>query len=292
MKDESLQAGGQVMNSRKKLGEILVEKGVLTVKTVERMLVLSNHHNKRLGMALEDMGLVTGEELADALAEQFSLPVISGMDKFRIAPELLQLITPELATQHLMIPLRIFDGALHLALADPTSMKIANNLAANNDLKLAPFVASRKDIHKAICRHYLGIEDEEPTQRTILIVEDDFFIQKTLSDVLVREGYRILAAKDGLEGFKEVVARKPHVIITDKVMPKFDGFSLFNSLSSIPETRAIPIILISGQMTAADEIKAFEMGFFDYIAKPVNHTTLITRVKRAFWFYDHRYNIF
>ena len=280
------------MSSGKKLGEILIDKGILTPLTVDRMLVISRRHNKRFGLTLEDSGLVTGEELAEALADQFSLTLIGDFSMYYYPPELLALITPEVATQNLIFPLNIDGNSLEMALADPTDMKIAENVAANNNLKLVPFIATRKDIHKAICRHYLGREDEEATDRTVLVVDDDFFICKMVSDILTGEGYRVLTSKDGMEGFKEVIARKPHVIITDKVMPKFDGFAFFNSLKAIPETRGVPVILISAKMTVEEEAAALGMGFFDFIPKPLNALTLVTRVKRAFWFHDHKYRMF
>ena len=279
-------------NNGKKLGEILIDKGILSPLSVDRMLDISRKHNQRFGMTLEDSGLVTGEELAESLAEQFLLPMIRDISTNNYPRILLSLITPEVAARNLIFPLNIDGDSLELALADPTDMKIAENVAANNNLKLVPFIATRKDIHKAICRHYLGREDEEATDRTVLVVDDDFFICKMVSDILTAEGYRVLTSKDGMEGFKEVIARKPHVIITDKVMPKFDGFAFFNSLKAIPETRGVPVILISAKMTVEEEAAALGMGFFDFIPKPLNALTLVTRVKRAFWFHDHKYRMF
>jgi len=129
------------MNNGKKLGEILIEKGILTHFTVDRMLVLSRQHNKRFGAILEDMGLVTGEELAEALADQYFLPLLCDISSYHYPRELLTLLTTEVATQHLIFPLNIDGNSLELALADPTDMKIAKNVAANNNLKLVPFVA-------------------------------------------------------------------------------------------------------------------------------------------------------
>ena len=279
-------------HSGKKLGEILIDKGILSPLTVDRMLVISWKHNKRFGVTLEDSGLVTGEELAEALAEQYCLTMISDFSTMYYPPALLALITPEVATQNLIFPLNIEGDFLELALADPTDMKIAKNVAANNNLKLVPLVATRKEIHKAICLHYLGREDEEATDRTVLVVDDDFLICTMVSDILTGHGYRVLTSKDGMEGFKEVIARKPHIIITDKVMPKIDGIAFFNSLKAIPETRGVPVILISSWMSAEEEAAAFEIGFFDFIPKPLNALTLLTRVKRAFWFHDHKYRLF
>jgi CheY-like chemotaxis protein len=113
-----------------------------------------------------------------------------------------------------------------------------------------------------------------------------------LTDVLASEGYRVLTAGDGMEAFKAVIAEKPHVIITDKELPKLDGYALFDALAKVPETRFIPVILVTGTaMKPEEEAKAFDKGFFDFIIKPVAPITLKSRVKRAFQFYDHQYRL-
>jgi CheY-like chemotaxis protein len=98
---------------------------------------------------------------------------------------------------------------------------------------------------------------------------------------------------DGMEAYKIVIAEKPHVIITDKEMPKLDGYGLLEALKNVPETSFIPVILVTGRtMNAEEEAKAFERGFFDFIPKPVSEVTLKARVKRAFHFHDHQYKLF
>ena len=176
-------------------------------------------------------------------------------------------------------------------MADPTETKIVGNIAANNGLAIVPFIATKKEVYAAICKHYLGKEVSTSSQRTVLVVEDDKIIRSMLSDVLGKPGYRVVAAQDGMEAYKAVITEKPQVIITDKEMPKLDGYGLFDSLKNIPETRIIPVILITSRMNAEEEAKAFDKGFFDFINKPVNDATLLTRVKRAFQYYDRQYRL-
>ena len=167
-------------------------------------------------------------------------------------------------------------------MADPTEMKMVSNIAANNNLTLVPFIATRKDILAAIYRHYLGRDVSVHLGKTVLVVEDDKLLHTMLSNTLIREGYRIILALDGMEGYKTAIAESPNVIITDKEMPKLGGYGLLDALRNLPETRHIPIILLTGDSAVEEESRAFEKGFFDYIAKPVKEVTLVTRVKRAF----------
>jgi len=280
------------MQPWKKLGQILVERGIVTPLTVERVLAIAKRQQKRFGWTLEDLGLVTGDELAGALAQQYGLKQVSNLANYSYGQEALGAITAEFALQHLLFPLRLEGDRLALAIADPTDMTFVDNFAANNGLQVVPCVACRKHIYEAISKFYLGRDVEESKQITVLIVDDDVLTQTILRDVLAKQGYRIVIANDGMEGFKEVIASKPSIIIVDKVMPKLDGFAMLKSLKVIPEIRSIPVILVSDKMSDEEEAQVFTMGFFDYVPKPVKAVTLLARVKRALSFLDQRAGVY
>lgn len=278
------------MGDRKKLGEIFVEKGVVTVKTVERALPRAQAHKRRLGELMEDMGLVTGEELRDALAIQYKCKTANNLSKLEIAAELKQLIPLEVAIENFLFPLKVEGKNLALAMADPTNTKVVENIAASKGLKIYPYIATKKDIHAAICKHYIGKEPTLTSEKTVLVIDDDNLIRNIYGDILKKNGYRVVVAADGMDGYKQAISEKPHVIVTDKEMPKLNGYALLASLKNSPDTRQIPVILVTGTaMNAEEESKAFEKGFFDYITKPVNEITLAVRVKRAFQFSEQRY---
>jgi len=268
------------MDQRKKLGEVFVEQNLLCTKTVERVVALAKSLDKRFGTVLEEMGLITSEELAAALAKQYNCKTIFNFAKYQYPTQLLDIIPSEVALQNLLFPLKREGDKLALALADPTNTKIVSNIAANNDLKIVPFVSTHKEINLAICKHYFGKEVMAPSQKTVLVVEDDKLIMTMLHNFLSKN-YLVYTAIDGMDAYKEAISKKPHVILADKEMPKLDGYGLLDSLRNLPETKTIPIILISGTTNADAEAEAFDRGFFDFIPKPVKHQTLITRVKRA-----------
>lgn len=279
------------MENRKKLGEIFVENGVLTEKTVERMLAVAKRLNKRFGTVLEDLELVTGEELAAALAIQYGCRVASNFAGYSFSADLLATIPVDVAMQNNIFPLKLDNKRLALAMADPTQTRVVNNISANKGLSITPFIATRKEIYAAICRNYLHKEVSVGAVHTVLVVEDDKLIGTMFSDFLGRQGYRVVFAADGLEAYKAVLTEKPSVVITDLMMPKLDGYGLFDALRTLPEFSLIPVILITGSMRPEDEVKAFERGFFDFIEKPVKEGTLIMRVKRALQFYERKYQI-
>lgn len=277
------------MSDRKKLGEILVDQNILCSKTVERMLCISQKANKRLGTVLANMGLITDEELAIALAIQHKLRTIFHFSKAHFSTELLSTVTADTALKHLIFPLKQENGKLGIAIFDTDNLKILHNIMVNNSLTVIPYVSTRKEIKAAIYRHYFKSETIEPVRKTILIVDDDHLVLERLHEMLGRY-YRVFSAKNGMEAYKEAVTKKPHVILTDKEMPKLDGFGLLNAVQCMPETERIPVILLSGSTNSDLEPKAFQSGFFDVIQKPIKETTVLTRVKRAFDFYNqHRY---
>ncbi len=270
------------MGSRKRLGEIFVANGLITEKTLERALARAKRQKKKVGVVLEEIEVVTGEELASALAVQYGHRVVSNFARYTFPPELFRLVPEDVAMQHILFPLKIENNKLAVDMADPTETRIVSNIAANNDLTLVPFIATRRDIFAAISRHYLGRDLTVSREKTVLVAEDNKLVYTMLGNILGREGYRVVLALDGMEAYKSAIAESPHVIITDKEMPKLGGYGLFDALRGLPETRHIPIILLTGDSSADEESRAFEKGFFDFITKPVKEVTLVTRVKRAF----------
>jgi CheY-like chemotaxis protein len=281
------------MKSKQLLGEIFVAMGILNQGTVDRMLVRSQRLGKRFGTLLEELELVTEEELAKAVAWQYECKTVSNLVSMQISPELLKLIPVGIAMSNQIFPLQCKNDRLALAMVDPTDMRLAGNLAANNNISIVPFVTTRKEIHAAICKHYLGTEPSSTENRTVLIADDDKLVLTIISDMLSRVGYRVVCASDGMEAFKVVIAEKPNVIITDMEMPKLGGYGLLDAIKRIQGNTFLPLIMITGNaLTDEEEAKALDKGFFDFIVKPVKEESLISRVKRAFYCYDNQHRLY
>jgi len=273
----------------RKLGEILVEKNLLCQVTLDRVIKIATKLGKRTGAVLEEMGLITEDELAQALALQYNLRPLSGFAKAGFPPEVLAVLPAEVALGHMLFPLKLDGNRLALAMADPTNTKIVENIAANKGLIIVPYISTKSEIKRAICKHYFGLDSVDSTKKTVLIVEDEKTTLGIMKDMLSKH-YLVITAADGIEAYKEVITRKPHVVLTDEEMPKLNGFGLLSALRAVPETKQIPIILISGAAGDNAEAQAFGKGFFDFISKPVKEITLLTRVKRAYEFSEkHNY---
>lgn len=265
---------------RMKLGEILIQQKILTPLLVQRIIGISNETHRRFGQTLEDMGLLTGEELAQALACQFDFKIVANIISITVPDETLHLVTVEEAVENRIFPLQLREGRLALAMADPTNYDTIAELSARLGLKIVPFIATTREIMKAVASKYLHISLEQ-MRNSILVVNTDPRERSELVASLQSEGYHAMEGVDPEDGFRLALLNQPSLIITAKDMPFSDGFAFFTTLQGVPETRRIPVILLSGRPSAEEEATAFKRGFFDYIPMPVKDITLTARVARA-----------
>jgi DNA-binding response OmpR family regulator len=118
----------------------------------------------------------------------------------------------------------------------------------------------------------------------ILVVDDDREIAAALEKLLVREGYEVIKAHDGLEALDALTGGQIHLILLDIMMPRLDGLS---ATMKIRESRNIPIIILSAKSEDSDKILGLSMGADDYVTKPFNPQELMARVKSQLRRYMH-----
>ncbi len=103
--------------------------------------------------------------------------------------------------------------------------------------------------------------------QTILIIEDEPTLQKTLTDALGQEGYEVKNALDGEEGLKAARETKPDLILLDLILPKMDGFEVLDELKKAEATKAIPVIVLTNLESTQDIEKALTLGATTYLVK-------------------------
>jgi CheY-like chemotaxis protein len=270
------------MTDRKQLGDLLVEAGIITIKTLERALERQKGSGKRLGMVFEEMGVITEEELAEALAKQFGFKTARNIASHAFPPDLLYLIPEDFAVQKLVFPLRQKDGVLAVAITDPFDSDTFDYLAKLTGMKIMPVLAGRAEILEAIRKNYFKSAKLLEGKLKILVVEDSPSVAAIIQVALQKTGYEVIVGHDGIEGLKLAVANVPDLIICDLVMPRMDAYGLKRALQAEPATAQIPIILITAKGSGEEEEKALDSGFLDFIPKPIQPIRIISRVRRAF----------
>ena len=103
--------------------------------------------------------------------------------------------------------------------------------------------------------------------QTILFVEDEPTIQKTLSLALTQEGYDVKNALDGEIGLKLAREIKPNLILLDLILPKMDGFEVLEELKEDDDTKDIPVIVLTNLESSQDIEKALVLGATTYLVK-------------------------
>jgi DNA-binding response OmpR family regulator len=104
--------------------------------------------------------------------------------------------------------------------------------------------------------------------RTILIIEDEPGIRINLVELLENEGYKVLSAKNGLEGYRIAVSSEPDIILSDIRMPVLNGIELLKKLQKNIATAMIPFIFLSAKADMQDMREGMSNGADDYIVKP------------------------
>lgn len=114
---------------------------------------------------------------------------------------------------------------------------------------------------------------------TILIIDDEKSIRKTLGEILSYEGYKIDEAVDGEEGFRKFKEKAYDVVLCDIKMPKLDGIEFLDKCREM--NADVPVIMISGHGTIDTAVEAVKKGAFDYIAKPPDLNRLLITIRNA-----------
>lgn len=118
------------------------------------------------------------------------------------------------------------------------------------------------------------------SEQTVLIIDDSGTVRNHVKDILeTGGGYRVLAAKDGLEGYKVLVSRPVDLILCDVNMPGMNGIKLLALLRCRPELRDIPVIMLTADGDISQKVHALESGAKDYLVKPFHDVELVARVR-------------
>jgi len=113
----------------------------------------------------------------------------------------------------------------------------------------------------------------------LLVVDDEEDLLELLRYDLTREGFRVICASTGEEALDLVSSEPPDLILLDLMLPGLDGLQVMKRLKEGPETRLIPVAMLTARGEEADIVKGLEMGAEDYITKPFSKRVLTARLR-------------
>ena len=116
-------------------------------------------------------------------------------------------------------------------------------------------------------------------QPLVLVVEDEPAQREVLKYNLESEGYKVSFAINGEEALLMISEDLPDVIVLDWMLPNVSGIEVCRQVKSRPETREIPVIMLSARSEEGDKVRGLETGADDYVTKPYSVTELLARVR-------------
>ncbi|MSR76275.1 MAG: response regulator [Candidatus Ryanbacteria bacterium] len=117
-------------------------------------------------------------------------------------------------------------------------------------------------------------------QKKILIIEDDKFLLKLYSDKLSREGFLVSMAISGEEGLGKVKQEKPDLVLLDVILPQKNGFDILGALKLDPETKDVPVVMLTNLGQESDIKTGLDLGAADYLVKTDFSITKLPEVVR------------
>ena len=180
--------------SKRKLGELLIESGLLTIDKLKDALETQKSTGKRLGEALIDMKIISEEEMAFSLAMQLKIPFIDLID-YSIKNDIMDCIPEEVCQKFICIPLSMKNNILDVAMADPLDLHIMKDLQFITGYNIQPAISTRSQITDKLQRYY-------HPERSIKDVADDFADDAGFMEFLPDEEKKI-EEEANFESFKD-----------------------------------------------------------------------------------------
>lgn len=143
-----------------KIGEFLLNDGKITQEQLDTVLELQKKQPGKLGSILIRQGYITEEDIAQVLSKQFGYPSIN-LSKFDISEKVLELIKPEMARKHIIMPVHRIGSILTLAMSDPSNLFIQEEIRFSTNLRIQAVISPESSILEAIDKYYgnaTGIE--------------------------------------------------------------------------------------------------------------------------------------
>ncbi len=120
---------------------------------------------------------------------------------------------------------------------------------------------------------------DEPSGYKVLLVDDEDQFRRVVTDLLSREGFEIIEARDGAEALEKVDRYAPDLIVLDLNLPGLDGYGVLTGLRTRPITAEIPVVILTALGDEDNEVRVFQAGADDFLAKPIRARALAARLR-------------
>ena len=120
---------------------------------------------------------------------------------------------------------------------------------------------------------------DAPRPGRVLVIEDEQDVAELIRYNLAKEGYEVRVVANGVDGLKQARESRPDMILLDIMVPQLNGWEVCRRLKQEPDTREVPVIMVTGRVEEGDKVLGFEMGADDYVTKPFSPRELLARMR-------------
>jgi chemosensory pili system protein ChpA (sensor histidine kinase/response regulator) len=124
-----------------------------------------------------------------------------------------------------------------------------------------------------------AIEKPQPKVRLAMVVDDSLTVRKVTQKLLIREGWEVVLAKDGIDALEQLQTIRPAIMLVDIEMPRMDGFDLTRNVRSDSLLSHIPIIMITSRIADKHREYALSLGVTVYMGKPYHDEALLAAME-------------
>ncbi|HEY6250552.1 MAG TPA: response regulator [Candidatus Angelobacter sp.] len=184
--------------------------------------------------------------------------------------------------------LKMFPGATIAPDGSLILLIDVNRLVVGESIERRPLMTSANAARvfapgaEAVARGSIPEEaiDAVGNEKVVVLVDDSISVRKFVGRMLEKAGYRVKLASDGLEALEIVTQMRCDLVVTDLEMPRTNGYELLNHLRQNPETRDIPVMVVTSRAGAKHRERAIKDGAAAFLIKPVQEDQLITAVTK------------
>jgi chemosensory pili system protein ChpA (sensor histidine kinase/response regulator) len=119
-----------------------------------------------------------------------------------------------------------------------------------------------------------------PEAPLVMVVDDSLTVRRVTQRLLLREGYRVVLAKDGLDALERLAEGVPAIVLSDIEMPRMDGFDLVRNMRADARLRDLPVIMITSRIAQKHREYAAQLGVDHYLGKPYSEEDLLALIAR------------
>ncbi len=229
----------QVGPLKKKLGEVLVESELIYLEQLESALEIQRCEGKKLGEVLVEQSLVTPDDLAMALSIQLNMPLID-LKRHVPTPEAVGMVPVETARKHNLIPLSIVGDLLVVVMADPTDLRVIEDLQAQSKMRVEPVLGIDSGIREAINLHYRASVEIEKRVREFAAPDESAneFLADTFGQTAVTETLDIILAQAARDRASDIHIEPQEDSL--RIRYRIDG--ILHDIDKLPLSAKAPMI--------------------------------------------------